>query len=50
MYVQSQQGRGSLGGGAIGGGDPEGWTVGPMHLFPRLASLLEGPGRTQSIA
>lgn len=30
--------------------DEDGWTVGPLHLFPRLAAVLEGRARTQSIA
>lgn len=35
-----------------GGGmaDEDGWTVGPLHLFPRLAAMLENKARTQSIA
>lgn len=28
----------------------EDWRVGPLKLFPRLAALLDGPGRAQSIA
>ena len=51
LYQQTQQGgRASLGGGAIGAGGDDQFSVGPMRLFPRLAELLAGPDRTQSIA
>lgn len=51
LYQQTQQGgRSSLGGGAIGAGGDDMWTAGPMHLFPRLNMLLEGPNRTQALA
>ncbi len=35
-----------------GGGvpDEDGWTVGPLHLFPRLAAMIENRARVQSIA
>ncbi|MFF2551823.1 hypothetical protein ACFVUS_12535 [Nocardia sp. NPDC058058] len=35
-----------------GGENPgeDGWTIGPMHLFPRLAAMVENRRRTQSIA
>lgn len=49
LYQQTQQG-GAVGGGQIGAGGDDQWNVGPMRLFPRLAMLLDGPGRTQSIA
>ena len=51
LFQQTQQGMRPPafgGGGGPGGGDT--WTVGPMRQFPRLAALLEGAGRTQSIA
>lgn len=51
LYQQTQQGGGrSLGGGAIGAGGDDQWSVGPMRLFPRLQELLSGSQRTQSIA
>ena len=50
LYQQTQQGgRGSLGGGALGAASDT-WSAGPMHLFPRLNMLLQGPTRTQSLA
>jgi hypothetical protein len=49
LYQQTQQG-GRPGGGAIGAGGDDQWTAGPMHLFPRLAMLLDSGTRTQSIA
>lgn len=48
LYQQTQQG-GKVGGGSIGSGGDDQWSVGPMHLFPRLAMLLDGPRRAQSI-
>lgn len=36
--------------GTAGTNPSEDWRVGPLKLFPRLAALLDGPGRTQSIA
>lgn len=48
LYQQTQQGR-AVGGGSIGSSSEDQWSVGPMHLFPRLALLLGGPSRTQSI-
>ncbi|MEU6582754.1 hypothetical protein [Nocardia sp. NPDC046763] len=48
LWQQTQQG-----GNPRFGGDraaEDGWTVGPIHLFPRLAALLEGTTRVQSIA
>lgn len=48
LYQQTQQGgRPSL----TGGGGPAGdaWSSGPTHLFPRLAHILSGPSRTQSV-
>jgi len=48
LYQQTQQGR-SVGGGAIGSNSEDQWSAGPMHLFPRLANLLEAPQRTQSV-
>jgi hypothetical protein len=47
LYQQSQQGgRPAFGGGA----EDDSWSSGPLDLFPRLAMLLEGRFRTQSIA
>lgn len=40
-------GRPKFGGGLA---DEDGWTIGPLHLFPRLAAMLENKARTQSIA
>lgn len=48
LFVQTQNGgRPKFGGGLV---DEEGWTVGPLHLFPRLAALIENKARVQSIA
>lgn len=48
LYQITQQGgRPAFG---TGGDGSEQWNVGPLHLFPRLAALLEGPSRVQSIA
>ena len=47
LYQQSQQGgRPAFGGGA----EDDSWSSGPLDLFPRLAMLLVGRRRTQSIA
>lgn len=49
LYQQTQQGgRPSFGGG--GGGPDDIWSSDPIRAFPRLAALLDGPGRTPSIA
>lgn len=49
LYQKTQQGGRTTFG--TGGGDmSEQWSVGPLNLFPRLAALLNGPSRTQSIA
>lgn len=50
LYQQTQQGGRAGGGGSIGAGGDDQWTSGPMHLFPRLNMLLQGPSRTQSLA
>lgn len=48
IFQQTQLGgRPKFGGGLA---DEDGWTVGPLHLFPRLAAILEGKARVQSIA
>lgn len=48
IFTQSQDGGRPKWGGGLQ--DEDGWTVGPLHLFPRLAALLENKARVQSIA
>jgi len=51
LYTQTQYGRpGASFGGGIGSEAAEQWSAVPMHAFPRLAALLEGPTRTPSLA
>lgn len=49
LYQLTQQG-GRPAFGTTTANPSEDWRVGPLKLFPRLAALLDGPGRAQSIA